>query len=102
MSHRNPVECSGLLTRLRLTQRPVTLTVVVSTRRQETFTSVSSQTFISFFKQPAAARPQGRGEFDTNGNVYFFPFTFLSIYENIFASIILNFDFEILDRLPVR
>ena len=38
----------------------VTLTVVVSTRRQETFTSVSSQTFISFFKQPAAARPKGR------------------------------------------
>ena len=40
--------------------RSVTLTVVVSTRRQETFTDVNSQTFISFFKQPAAARPKRR------------------------------------------
>ena len=69
MSHRDPVECSGLLTHLRLTHYGYRLTVlrndvsdttvVVSTRRRETFTDVNNQTFISFFKQPAAARPKG-------------------------------------------
>ena len=53
--------------------RSVTLTVVVSTTRQETFTSVSSQTFISFFKQPAAARPKGVTYISTCTGINFHP-----------------------------
>ena len=41
--------------------RAVTLTILVSTGRQETFTDVNSKTFISFFKQPVAARKKGGG-----------------------------------------
>ena len=79
MSHSDLVECSGHLNCLRTmvtgslsyATRSVTLTVVVSTGRQETFTDVNSQTFISFLKQPAAAHlKEGCGPFFKMINIF--------------------------------
>ena len=58
-SHRGPLGCSGLLTRLRndvSDTDPNSLNWMTGT-----FTVVDSQTFISSGKQPAAVRPQGCG-----------------------------------------
>ena len=72
--------------------RSVTLTVVVSTRRQETFTSVSSQTFISFFKQPAAGCPKGRRTqrfFETHKvRFWHFPILFFMIYQWVYLHLL--------------
>ena len=68
--HRDPVECSGLLTRLRPTHWSYRLTVLRNDVSDTDFNSLNwvtgnihqseqSSNLISFSKQPAAARPKG-------------------------------------------